>query len=719
MLGEIICFADTETKSECDLKTHGTARYAEHPTTGIQLFSYAFDDGPVNLWSKEDGEPMPADLKAAFKNPNVTFWFHNSFFDRNIIENVLKIKLPLNRYRCSMAQALSHGLPAGLDKLGEVLGIRQDARKVKDGHRLVLKFCKPHKKRDGTYFWNTPQTDPEDWAAYKEYCKTDTIALREIVKRIPLWNYPANQNELDYWLLDQQRNSRGMFIDVDLANKAMVAIADTQTELAKSTHKMTSGAVETAGQRDAMLTHIVKQYGYDLPNMQKATITRLVEDDETPQALRELLQVRLSTCTTSTAKYKKIVNVTSADSRVRGTVQFAGASRTLRDGGRMIQPQNFLRPTLPHEEILAGIDALKGGYADLAGINIMDLTSSALRYSICAPAGKKLVVSDLANIEGRALSYLAGEEWKLQAFRDYDAGTGPDLYKAAYAKAFGIAPDSVTKDQRFIGKILELSMGYGGGVGGLLAFLTVYKVDLEALAATILPSIPDDILAEADSFYDWMDSFDIKAAQDKAKKAGKPDSWQDYYEATRTHKLPKQTHMALESLKRLWRREHPATVKFWKDADNAVRGAIDEPNKKFHFGKCYASRAGKWVKVVLPSNHVICYPAMKVIEKDNQIVFKGIDQYTKKWGEIKTLGSKVVENCVQSFARDIFKFHELKAERAGYNVVLVVHDEIVAETPDTVEFTAHGLEQIMSTVPPWAEGMVLAAEGFESYRYRK
>lgn len=328
---QIKCWIDTETRSECDLKTHGTARYAEHPSTRIQLFSYAFDDGPVDVWSPEEVEPMPMDLYRAFDDPNVTFWAHNAWFDRNVIENDLKIKLPIQRYRCSMAAALSHGLPGSLDKLGDVLGIREDAKKVKDGKRLVMKFCKPKKLKDGTLKWCTPETDPEDWELYKEYCKTDTAAMREIVKKIPTWNYPNNQFELDLWYSDQITNSRGMTIDLELAQAAMEAIAREQKELAKKTNAMTDGDVSTAGQRDEMLKHILKQYGIELPNMQKGTLNKIIDDENTPQPLRELLEVRLSTCTTSSAKYKKLLNVTSADGQLRGTVQFAGASRTLRD----------------------------------------------------------------------------------------------------------------------------------------------------------------------------------------------------------------------------------------------------------------------------------------------------------------------------------------------------------------------------------------------------
>jgi len=708
-------YFDTETFSECDLKTAGTHVYSRHPSTDIQLFSYGLEEGEVKVWDRTKNKKMPKDLALYFENPEILFWAHNVWFDRNLIEGVLGSYLPLNRYRCSMAKALAHGLPAGLGDLGAALGIRDDYQKIKDGRRLVLKFCK--KDKNGNI--NDPADHPEDWAKYVEYCRIDTISMREIIKKTPNWNYPRQQVELDYWLMDQEINSRGMPIDLELANAAMEAIAIAQTDLAAKTKKMTNGEVNTAGQRDEMIKHIAKIYGYYLPNMQKGTIGRMVDDPQTPEPLRELLEVRLSTATTATAKYKPLAAMTSLDGRLRGTIQYAGASRTLRDSGRGgYQCQNLARPTMEHDDILGGIDSLKNGTAAMVGFDIMKLSSSALRYAICAPEGKKFVISDLSNIEGRALAYLAGETWKVKAFADFDAGIGHDLYKVAYAKAFGVDPADVTKEQRnAVGKVLELSMGYAGGVGALLVFLNSFGVDLEELAETVTPLVPPKILAEADSFYEWMVGMEVTEAKKKA--LDQMVDWETIYEAKRTHKLPKHVHMALESLKRLWRKEHPETVGFWADAEAAVRSAIFSPKEDFSFGNgCSARKTGNWVRITLPSGHVLPYPGMKV-NKDGKLSFLGINQFTKKWGQIQTTGGKLVENATQAFSRDIFKHGQLLAMQEGYKVVMPLHDELVCEVPDTEDYTHQRLEELMATVPSWAPGFPLAAAGFTAYRYRK
>jgi hypothetical protein len=159
----------------------------------------------------------------------------------------------------------------------------------------------------------------------------DTTAMREIVKKIPRYNYPGNATERKLWFMDQTVNSRGMAIDLELSNAAMEAINIAQAQLSVKTKDMTDGAVGSATQRDEMLKYIAEELGIELPNMQKATLNRLLEAEDTPNALRELLEVRLSTSTTSTAKYKRIVQATSADGRLRGTIQFSGAQRTQRD----------------------------------------------------------------------------------------------------------------------------------------------------------------------------------------------------------------------------------------------------------------------------------------------------------------------------------------------------------------------------------------------------
>jgi len=748
-------WGDTETGSECNLKVCGAYRYAEDPSTFIQLFSYAIEDQPVKLWSPYDDDPMPDDLLEYLVNPKYIWTFHNAQFDRLIIRHCLKLEVPIRRFRCSMAQSLSHALPGSLEKCGEVLGLTDDQAKVKDGKKLVHLFCKPKVQKDGSLKWATPQTHPAEWARYKEYCVRDTESMRTITKKLPKWNYPKG-TELELWFLDQEINDRGMYVDLEMVNAAVREIEIEKKHLAKRTQELTEDQVKAASQRDSMIRYVFSAFGIELPNMQKATLEKMIVDENLPDNLRELLEIRLSTCTSSTAKYKRFQKATCADSRVKGTVQYAGASRTARDSGKIVQPQNFPRPILEEDEILPGIDAIKNGTQDLLNYDTMELCSSALRYAICAPEGKKLVVADLANIEGRFLAWLAGEEWKLEAFRKYDTFVvdesgnvvldkkgkplreGPDMYVAAFAKAFRVREDKVGDKERAVGKVMELAFGFQGGCGAFLAFAG--KVDLNALPDTVLPYTTSDVRKEAEDFYDWLDGKDIKEAKEKAEKSDDPFcTWEDFYEPKKTFGMERNVFVAIDCLKRQWRREHPAITRFWKDSEQALKNAVEVANVAFPFGKCKAIRKGKWVLVVLPSGRVIPYPGMRIgkskkkgevdengdiVEEDDssqsgKLVFRGVNQFNKQWSDIMTGAGKITENCTQAGARDVFKHGELLAAKAGYDIVLKVHDELVTEVPDIPEYSVEELQNIMSVVPNWAEGLPLAAAGKESYRYHK
>jgi DNA polymerase len=255
---------------------------------------------------------------------------------------------------------------------------------------------------------------------------------------------------------------------------------------------------------------------------------------------------------------------------------------------------------------------------------------------------------------------------------------------------------------------------------------------IKDFAEMVVPLIPEDVRKEADGFFDWMYGKDVDAAKKKAKKEGFPeDMWELYYEAKSTCGLPKEHFVPLDSLKRLWRREHPAICKFWKDIDVAVRMAVEIPNRSFPFGNgCVARRSGKWVRLILPSGHNLCYPGMRIgkaksaedqdsKDSGNDLVFKGVQQFTNKWSDITTHGGKLSENLTQCLARDIFKRGQLLAERNMFDVILPLHDELVCDVPDTPDFPVRILEEIMSDVPEWVEGLPLSAKGFEDYRYHK
>jgi DNA polymerase bacteriophage-type len=694
-----ILYLDTETYNEQPINK-GVYAYAE--TVEIMLFQYAFNDGPVYVVDLANGGKLPQEVINLLLNPEVLLFAQNSMFDRTVLTrgNLLKDRPDIidaiskpERWRDSMVIAYAHSLKGSLDDLCEIFKLETDKAKDKEGKALVQLFCKPRPKTSKIRR-ATSKTHPEEWDKFKHYAKQDIVSMREVVKKMPNWNMQEGSAELEFWHLDQRINDRGVCIDVDLATKAVECINSEQQRLADETNDMTGGEVQTATQRDAMLRHIASAYGITLNDLTASTIERRLSDPDLPDGLKELLAVRQQASTTSTSKYKALLNRVNSDGRLRGTLQFMGAPRTGRWAGRGFQPQNLTRPTLPQWEIDIGIDAIKSGNADLLTDNLMKLTSNTLRGCICAPKGKKLVVSDLSNIEGRVLAWLAGENWKIKAFHDYDNGDGHDLYKLSYAKSFGVSPDSVTKEQRQIGKVQELALGYEGGVGAFITFSTAYGIDLDAMADLAVGSIDERIMYEAKSAYEWAE---------KNK---------------RTYGLSAKAYIVCDAFKRSWREAHPNINNFWKELDYQVRSVITGAISNAHINnKLAIDKVGAWLRIQLPSGRYLCYPGARI--ENDKISYMGLNTYSRKWERINTYGGKVTENITQAVARDVMAWTMPRIDQMGFSIVLTVHDEIITEVPDVPNYSHDYLSQILSTPPRWAKDLPLAAAGFESYRYKK
>lgn len=681
-------YLDLETYCETPIK-NGTHAYAENAE--ITVFAWALNDGDVHVEDLTQNEPSQ-ELINLLHDESIKLVAHNSGFDRTVLRHSYHgAELKIGRWEDTMVQALSHSLPGGLDILCEIFKIDQDKAKDKAGKQLIQLFCKP-RPANQKIRRATSETHPVEWARFLDYAKNDILAMRELHKKIPKWNY--RNAELALWHLDQKINDRGVCIDLELVTSAIEAVDKAQKGLAKRTVALTDGEVQAATQRDAMLTHILNAHGVSLPDMQKSTLERRLNDENLPLVVRELLAIRLQASTTSTAKYAALVKGTSKDGRLRGTLQFNGASRTGRWAGRLFQPQNLPRPALKQSVIDQGIETLKIGCADMFYENVMELTSSAIRGCICAPEGKKLVVTDLSNIEGRALAWLAGETWKIKAFYDFDAGVGHDLYKLAYAKSFSVSPESVDKEQRQVGKVQELALGYEGGVGAFLTFAAAYGLDLDEMADQAYDSLDPSILNEAIRAWEWH------------KK-----------ERRSTFGLKKKTWLVCDSFKRSWRYAHPNISAWWNELRQAAIEAIRNPDRPVPCRKVTFIKKGSWLLIKLPSERYLCYPGAKA--EDNKISYMGNNQYTRKWERLYTYGGKFAENITQAFSRDVLAYNMSLIEESGYDICLSVHDEVITETDDRPEFNPDHLSSLLSRNPEWASDLPLAAAGFESYRYKK
>lgn len=672
---------DCETRSSVPIK-HGVAKYAT--CVEVILVQWALDDGPVFVTEGEDQELAHAAERAD------EIWAHNAEFDRTVLETTAWWPLvPLEKWRCTAALARMHGLPGGLEKLCKIVKLPQDQAKDMRGHQLIQTFCIP--RADGKY--NDRHSHPKQWAEFLGYGDQDVVAMRAVHKNCPKWN--ATPRMWAMWHLDQRMNARGVAVDLKLAQGAVDATTKAKKRMAARTAELTDDEVQATTQRDRLLAYMADE-GVTLPDLKADTVERRLEDESLPAHIKELLRVRQQASKASTAKYTRVLNQ-QVGGRLRNLLVFCGAARTGRWAGRTLQPQNLPRPKHPQWEIDLGIRLFHSGDTDLyAPDDVLGLASSALRGVIIAGDGRKLVVSDLANIEGRIVAWVAGEHWKLDAFAAYDRKEGPDLYKIAYARAFNIDPKGISDEdpRRQIGKVMELALQYYGGVGAFCSMAEVYGLRLEHLAESAWGIIPENIKRDA------------RIAWGKAAKRN------------RTYGLADRIWIVCHSLVLMWRVAHPAICAFWAQLDVACRMALKVKGKVYNVGRFISvDRIGNWLRIKLPSGRYLCYPAPR--GDDYTSSFLGVDPYTRQWKRISTYSGKRTQNIAEGIGADVLMDGLLAADEAGYNCILSVHDECITEPPNDEKYTDKSLSRLLVGSSLWADGLPLAAKGFTAYRYRK
>lgn len=637
---------DFETRSALDLKKTGAHRYAEDETTDVWCMAWAPWGAEPQLWLP--GDPVP---DWAFDAP-LRAW--NAPFERAIWAGVLvpRYGFPpadLERWTCTAAEARAMGLPASLDKAAKAL--RLPVEKDDAGHRLMMRMAKPRKTIDGLHTW---WDDVERRNRLYAYCRQDVRVEQAVAGHVRR----LSASERQVWLLDQRINDRGVGFDRELAEAASAMAKRVDEQQGAVLRELTGGTVVSTTDDSGMRRFL------GVASVAKAEVEaqlgRYAEGSTEHTVLSLWQDVRKS----SVAKFSSMLECACSDDRIRGTLLYHGAG-TGRFAGRLIQPQNFpSRDVIEHpvvEELIPLIKAGKDEAVELIGGPRMHVLSSALRATLVAAPGHTFYSADYSNIEGRVIAWLAGEEWRLRAFREFDAGTGPDLYVLSYSRAFNVPLASVTKAQRQIGKVMELALGFEGGRGALQTMATSYGVEIE----------------------------DARA----------------------------------DELKVAWRAASPAIVAWWRALRDAALEAMKTGRGEAR-GVVYR-REGEWLSVELPSGRKLWYarPAVQIgytpwgAEQEEVWVW-GVDSYTKQWRKYSLYGGLQAENIVQAVARDIMCGGMLRLERAGYPVVLTVHDEIVSETPKGFGSMEEFLG-LMTRLPKWAAGLPVAASGWTGRRYRK
>jgi len=655
---------DLETYSSVPLAKAGAQKYIQSPNFQILLFAYSVDGAPVEIVDLARGEVLPPWLVQAITSPDYIKHAYNAPFEWGCLSKFLGY-LPPEQWRCTMFHGLYCGYTAGLDATGKALGLPEDKKKLNTGKALIRYFCVPCKpsKANGQRTRNLPHHDLAKWELFREYCRQDVVTEMEIERRLSA--FPVPDFVQKQWETDLVINARGVAVDMELVDGAL-SLGDTVRE------NLIAEAMQLSGLNNpnsvAQLTRwLEEETGEELADLRKDTVARLLKEDNNSAKVRRMLEIRQELGKTSTKKYDAIEAAVCADGRVRGLLQFYGANRTGRWAGRLVQVQNLPRTyteplDLAREMVQhRNLDGLRAVYG-----SVPDTLSQLIRTAFIAPEGHVFIDADFSAIEARVISWLAGEQWRLEVFR-----THGKIYEASASQMFGVPIELIKKGNpeyalRQKGKVAELALGYQGGSGALIA--------MGALDMGIPEADLPDIVSR-------------------------------------------------------WRGANQRIRDLWYSMDNAAVQVITQGGSVGLNGLILSceydcNQGTDCMTITLPSGRKLYYNSPSIGENQwgkPSISYMGMDQKTKRWKRIETYGGKLVENCVQAIARDCLADAIERLEAAGLPVVFHVHDEVVIDVaPWTDENTMlQTVVDIMRKPITWAPDLPLNADGWVGRYFRK
>ena len=654
-------FIDIETYSDVDLTSCGVYKYVDSPHFEINLFGYAYDDDPVTVIDLAQGETLPPEVLADLTNPDVLKLAHNANFERTCMAKYFARPMDPHQWECTAVRASTLGLPRSLADVGEALGLSEDEKKMAIGKRLIQYFAKPCEptKAKGGRTRNLPRHEPGRWNLYKEYNAQDVATERTIYNK--LLRYPATlPEERSLWALDQIMNEGGVLVDTQLVG-AIINYAEHHKQ-EQERRAMALSGIDNPNSLPQIRRWLASR-GIEPETLDKEGVAKLIEDlrgRADVADIVEFLSIRQELGKTSVTKYDAMARALCSDNRIRGMLQFYGANRTGRWAGRIVQLQN-----LPQNHIkdLDGVrNMVKAGDFELIDLlypSLMDVFSQLIRTAFIARDGRTFAVADYSAIEARVIAWLAGESWRLEVFK-----THGKIYEASYSQAFGVPIESVKKGsiERKKGKIMELALGYGGGISALKAF--------------------------------------------GADEMGLSDD-------------------ELQHLVDRWRKTSPRITMFWTNAERSAKEAIAHPGVevKLPSADIRFKLIGGTLFIKLPSGRAIAYQGARLVKNGQrtEIRYMGQNQKTQKWEEIPTYGGKLVENITQATARDCLGAAMLALHKAGYTPQFHIHDEVVIEVDGaTAEGDLERIEKLMQLDgTPWIKGLPLIADGYLTPYYKK
>lgn len=727
---------DTETRSRVDISL-GTDLYTR--AAECLIVTYAFENEPAQIWEPWFDPIPPADLYEHLKDPDVLVIALNAAFDRLILLRALSISVPVERWRCAMAQGNAHGLPGSLENLGKACDLPAHLQKLTgDDYKLIDTFCIPQRANDK---FIEPWERPDDWKRFCDYAIRDTDSLRAISLALPTANYRGA--DLASWHLDQLINERGFGFDRALARAAVSFLGDAKIASDATVYSASNREVHAATQRDRLLRYLREKCGVDIENLRASEVTEWLESDDLDPTVRVLLEERLQAGKSAGTKFATGLERVGPEDRIRHWSRWNGAGRTGRHSGRGYQPHNMARPQRRVTRVSGRIELepVKADYIDsvvIPGIYSKAALSDkamyggpyeaiglAVRHGIVAAQGNELMAGDFKNIESVITAWIAGEALQVGAFSDAfenPKDKSKDVYRILAGKMLGKRPEDVSDTERQMGKVAILAFGFGGGVSALVNMAISYQMDLEPIADIVLPSAtPEQMM--------------------KAERA-----WRRAFLSGEDFELDKRTYMACDVLKQQYRTANSAIDQLRKDIDVATKNAVASPGKVFHVGRCTIWAETSMLIIQLPSGRRLLYIAPQI--KSEQIedpeggrpwtssyityaTFRG-----KFWRREKAWSGLFVENIVQAIANDVLRAAMLRVhadtlsvpairdylmtlpEAARTAISLHVHDEAVLDIPKG-SYPVDRFRRILTAKEAWMEGLPIAADIWVNERYGK
>lgn len=682
---------DYETRSEVDLTKEGVMRYVMHPSTRVMLVSWHFKSwgkgARPKLWDYTEGEPFPAELRAAIENRQIKKVGFNAAFERLVSKHVLGFDTGYRDWQCGMVLAFMLSFVGGLGDIGRAIGQKGDKAKDAEGKRLIRLFCMPQKiTKKNPYKWRDELTDPEDWEKFRGYCVQDVIA------EMDQWNkfikYPVGDNEWDVYALDQQINDKGYPLDLAFIRNAIDMVGKRKEELK-------SELIEITGLRNpnspVQLKEWLKEQGYPFNDLQKNTVKKALREEHacniSARGLDALRRRRWAASTAAT-KYTTYLAREYHGIYYHG-LQMAGAQRTRRWSGRGAQPHNQARtpkdlenvkgmredePDFAKLEVANGI-VQSGDYEmlKLFSKEPMEVLAQCVRSATRALPDHEFRVSDLASIESLGIAYLTNCQKMMDVFLN-----GKDIYRDFGTYLYHKGYDEITGSLRTNAKPAVLGAGFGLGGGDL------------------------DKDGERTGLWGYAESMGIDM------------SHEDAHESVR-----------------VFREDYaPEVASSWDEIDKAIRNIMRD-GKPRTVRKLRFEYVRPFLVLWLPSGRPIYYynpkvtPIPMVSKAGNpytryQFSYMGKNQVTGQWTRVTSWGGKVIENATQAFSRDVLVHKLIRLNDEGFDIRLHIHDEGVTMAKKTNRIhTLDRMNEIMRERVPFALELPLGSAGYVSDYYRK